>query len=670
MEQNVDPAIVNAALNLIFACDFCSKPFNEIYENQESVYGLSDGINPRDRCVTKCYLADCNGQHHVFCSKHLESGAPPFHPEGQQPRAPCPVCVMDRHDNTPRDLFSVRGFRKGEYDPSIPASYFAVPPRVLERADQVTKWQYQNMLKWATSAQKQLDELNGCALDLGKVRTELDETQRQLDETKDKLASTQRTLEHRENALQAFGPDWDTHFDRFNQSVQNCVNLREEKDKLELALWGLKELHDQVPMLDQWIGYLAYLDSQYQTMKSIFESEGRHFPIMQLEEWKRGRPTQETNSRSLSLERSLQGSLGKYGKLSIGARNANPSLTAYSLSPRGGRVSPIRESRSMRRSTIDNHLHRPDPLWRCATKDSTVDRRPSSKELMPPPALPLHPRRSLRDMETVSRNNSTGRARRPRSSSRSSTLPPSSSSSGSRSVLQRSPSRNRSPSGSFRGFKGAPQSDFPADSYDIYGNPNTRVLSEKDEKISQAYGENSSGHTRDFSPLARHSTSSSSHHPTDDPCVDATMRPLLAVDNDAGPWISKQDPPRQTGLVGSQSFMRLMDNISAIKGLDLSLRDPREDTRETPQTSQTAQFGDQDSFVNRKFTFEAPARLPSIRVPPRVPLPSSAFVGSTPVTPAPMQPLPTTPIPTRPLVRRESVIGRWVRKAKTLRRKA
>lgn len=54
--------------------------------------------------------------------------APPFHPEGQRPSAPCPTCIKEKNDSTPRDLFSIRGFRKDEYDPVIPSTWFVSPP--------------------------------------------------------------------------------------------------------------------------------------------------------------------------------------------------------------------------------------------------------------------------------------------------------------------------------------------------------------------------------------------------------------------------------------------------------------------------------------------------------------------------------------------------------------
>lgn len=59
-------------LNFIYACSVCCATFADAYEGQnETVQGLSDGINPKDRLVTKLYLGSCC---HVFCGKHIEGG--------------------------------------------------------------------------------------------------------------------------------------------------------------------------------------------------------------------------------------------------------------------------------------------------------------------------------------------------------------------------------------------------------------------------------------------------------------------------------------------------------------------------------------------------------------------------------------------------------------------
>lgn len=61
-----------SALNFIYSCSICGVTFADRYEgHNETVQGLSDGINPKDRLVTKLFLSDCC---HVFCGEHLEGG--------------------------------------------------------------------------------------------------------------------------------------------------------------------------------------------------------------------------------------------------------------------------------------------------------------------------------------------------------------------------------------------------------------------------------------------------------------------------------------------------------------------------------------------------------------------------------------------------------------------
>lgn len=59
-------------LNFIYSCAVCCDTFADIYHSHdETVQGLSDGINPKHRLVTKLFLASCC---HIFCSKHLSGG--------------------------------------------------------------------------------------------------------------------------------------------------------------------------------------------------------------------------------------------------------------------------------------------------------------------------------------------------------------------------------------------------------------------------------------------------------------------------------------------------------------------------------------------------------------------------------------------------------------------
>ncbi|KAF2027821.1 hypothetical protein EK21DRAFT_25968, partial [Setomelanomma holmii] len=124
--MTVPPSEGTAPLNFIYACQVCCYSFADVYDGRNTtVKGFSDGINPKERLVTHLFLASCC---HVFCGSHLEGGGPAFHPDGQRPKAPCPVCIKEKGDHEPRDLYSVRGFQESEYDPMIPDTWFKTPP--------------------------------------------------------------------------------------------------------------------------------------------------------------------------------------------------------------------------------------------------------------------------------------------------------------------------------------------------------------------------------------------------------------------------------------------------------------------------------------------------------------------------------------------------------------
>ena len=58
--------------------------------------------------------------------------AAPFHAKGDPPRAPCPKCLHDKGDDTPRELYSIRGLCEGEYDSTIPPEWMESPPMKLD----------------------------------------------------------------------------------------------------------------------------------------------------------------------------------------------------------------------------------------------------------------------------------------------------------------------------------------------------------------------------------------------------------------------------------------------------------------------------------------------------------------------------------------------------------
>jgi hypothetical protein len=59
-------------LDIIFACSVCNDTVADVYSgNIESVKGLSDGINAKERLVTRLFISSCC---HVICIKHINGG--------------------------------------------------------------------------------------------------------------------------------------------------------------------------------------------------------------------------------------------------------------------------------------------------------------------------------------------------------------------------------------------------------------------------------------------------------------------------------------------------------------------------------------------------------------------------------------------------------------------
>lgn len=68
----------------------------------------------------------------------MSSPGVPFHTDHELPRAPCPLCTLEKNDRTERALFFVNGIAKGTYDENIPEGYFQTPPEsdAAQRASQ------------------------------------------------------------------------------------------------------------------------------------------------------------------------------------------------------------------------------------------------------------------------------------------------------------------------------------------------------------------------------------------------------------------------------------------------------------------------------------------------------------------------------------------------------
>ncbi|KAF2424840.1 hypothetical protein EJ08DRAFT_410775 [Tothia fuscella] len=142
--------------DVIFSCSICQATITEIYAKPEGDQGFnshSDGTD-QERVVTKLWLTECS---HLTCTAHLEGGGVPFHPEGEKPKAPCPLCVAERADNSPKLLFGITGFGKGEHDADVPAEYFEMPPEKLGGASPgscAMRFQYLALLRYGITMHK------------------------------------------------------------------------------------------------------------------------------------------------------------------------------------------------------------------------------------------------------------------------------------------------------------------------------------------------------------------------------------------------------------------------------------------------------------------------------------------------------------------------------------
>ncbi|KAG9818089.1 hypothetical protein KCU63_g18629, partial [Aureobasidium melanogenum] len=112
-------------LDLIFSCNICHDSISDMPNPLPDEKEL-EGIR---KPVAKLWMTECA---HLICAKHLEGGAPPFHPAGQAPRAVCPVCVNRQNNRALKQMYAVNGFSKGQHDSEIPQHFFQCPPVALD----------------------------------------------------------------------------------------------------------------------------------------------------------------------------------------------------------------------------------------------------------------------------------------------------------------------------------------------------------------------------------------------------------------------------------------------------------------------------------------------------------------------------------------------------------
>ncbi|KAI9874534.1 MAG: hypothetical protein M1830_009644 [Pleopsidium flavum] len=157
-------------LEVIFSCGVCQDTLKTIYSEPDNNSGLRNTADSTKGTVVKLWLTECA---HLTCGKHLEGGGLPFHPDDQPPRAPCPICSGEKGDTTQKALFAVHGVEAGEFDPHIPASYFQLPPVKLDASDpgmDAMRFQYLALIRYGSRILDKLKNAERDKDDLQRIR--------------------------------------------------------------------------------------------------------------------------------------------------------------------------------------------------------------------------------------------------------------------------------------------------------------------------------------------------------------------------------------------------------------------------------------------------------------------------------------------------------------------
>ncbi|KAI4629205.1 uncharacterized protein J4E87_003467 [Alternaria ethzedia] len=345
-------------LNFIYACSVCCASFADVYEgHNETVRGLSDGINPKERLVTRLFLASCC---HVFCSSHLEGGGPPFHTAGQRPQSPCPVCIKEKGDSEPRDLFSIRGFKKDEYDPNIPLAWFTAPPIRLDGSGkemEALRFQYIALIRYCQNTYATRKPLQDALTNVEK-----------------KLASAQ-DLASKEHA--------------------KVVTLQQENERLRLQKDQFQAMRAEVQRLqglDEEVAHFRDVNpkdlatflanNQNERMQKRLAQLGFAMALEPVPNFK-GIDPHAFDSDEASPERSGRSD----GKLRTTASSHTAGRSAHTTGRLGTASSGSFVPRPMKRQRLDSPL-----------PTNTQAGHPSSRDAMPPPPKPMSRMQSMRKM--------------------------------------------------------------------------------------------------------------------------------------------------------------------------------------------------------------------------------------------------------------------------------
>ncbi|KAL5120594.1 hypothetical protein ACEQ8H_001613 [Pleosporales sp. CAS-2024a] len=383
-----------APLNFIYACSVCGYTLADVYEGRhETVEGLSDGINPKDRLVTHLYLASCC---HVFCGSHLEGGAPNFHPEGQRPRAPCPTCVKEKNDHSVRDLYSIRGFQKSEHDPLIPPAWFVAPPMNLEgnsKEMEALRFQYLALIRYCQTTHAMRKPLQTT---LAESENKLTAVQEVASQQHAKLLTLQEENERLQRVEQE-SKDLKAEVERLQGVDQEAEQYR----RLDVNPKDLETFKNNKDAIRHYLKLVPTLIEQNAKMRERLSSLGF---AMALE------PVPNLRGYNLDLVNDDGGINGDYyGTSGTTLRSKTTSShTAGNSAHTSGEVGRGPSSPFAQRPTKRQRVDSPLP------SNMQVE-SPLSRDLMPPPNKPLSKMRSARSkiIPTLRKKFSSSRSIRP-----------------------------------------------------------------------------------------------------------------------------------------------------------------------------------------------------------------------------------------------------------------
>ncbi|KAF2833810.1 hypothetical protein CC86DRAFT_389938 [Ophiobolus disseminans] len=382
----VPPGEGVAPLNFIYACSVCCYSFADVYEgHNETVKGLSDGINPKERLVTHLYLASCC---HVFCGSHLDGGGPSFHPGGQRPKAPCPVCVREKGDNQSRDLYSIRGFQKDEHDPMIPSAWFTTPPISFEGNDRGTealRFQYLALTRYCQNTHATRKPLQDALV----------EAQKKLTTVQD-LASEEHVKVLK---LQQENEQLKAEAENLKKEAEGLRSLEQEVEqyrRLDVNPKDLETFTTNKDAIRHYLKLVPMLMEQNQKMNKRLASLGFAMAVEPVPNFAGLLPNE--------LDQDMATGGGQCGDLSTAMRKATSSHTAGRSAHTSGNPATTPSSPFMQRPMKRQRIDSPLP------GNSKTD-PPTSRDAMPPPRKPVSRMRSVRKMfPTLRKKFSSGRS--------------------------------------------------------------------------------------------------------------------------------------------------------------------------------------------------------------------------------------------------------------------